>query len=76
MTPHRGDSTVKIFIMASADYSWEIVLLGPEQAKDLTSPSPEDLAEPSAVGIRRKRLFLVLEFEISPPQGDINILGH
>lgn len=67
---------VKTFVVASvvADYSLDIVLLGREQAKDLTSP--EDVAEPSAVGIRRKRLFLLSEFEISPPQGDINILGH
>lgn len=39
------------------------------------APSPEHLAGPLVVVIRRKRLFLVSAYEILPPQGDLNVLS-
>lgn len=72
---------VKTFVMASVVRGLQFghCSVGTRASEGLnkpTAPSPEHLAEPSAVVIRRKRLFLVSEFEISPPQGNINILGH
>lgn len=50
---------------------------GPRASEGLNkpaAPSPEHLAGPLVVVIRRKRLFLVSAYEILPPQGDLNVL--
>lgn len=72
---------VQIFVMASVvrRQQFNHCSVGTRASEGLnkpTAPRPEHMAEPSAVVMRRKRLFLVSECEISPPQGDINILGH